>query len=68
MEKSGTWFPDCFHLNALMGDDIGRSLLAATYKGFSCCQGGQRAAGNMAPVISYSVILLFSVCLIHLKF
>ena len=34
MAKSGTGFPDCFHLNALMGDDIGRSLLAATYKGF----------------------------------
>ena len=39
MEKSGTGFPDCFHLNALMGDDVGRSLLAATYKGFFLLSG-----------------------------
>ena len=46
--------PDSFHLTALVGDDIGRiRLIATNSKLFSCCQGGQRAVGDMISVIPF---------------
>ena len=55
-KKGEEWFrvSDSLHLTAVVGDDIGRSLLVATNEVSSCCEGGQRAAGNMITVILFS--------------
>ena len=66
--KSCSGSPDSFHLTTLVGDDVGRSLLVATYKAFFLAvEGVQRAAGNMITMFPLSVILPYFVCLINLK-
>ena len=64
----GSQSPNPFLLTALVGDDIGSSIMFATNKVLSCAQISQRIAGNMTPMIPFSVILEYSVCLFHLEF
>ena len=40
MVNSGTGSPEPFPLTVLVGDDIGRSLMVASNKFFSCSPGG----------------------------
>ena len=65
MAESGSRSPHPFPLTVLVGDNTERILMVATKKIFFFCYSGQRAAGNMIP---FSVILYYSVCMIHLKF
>ena len=44
MAKSGSRFPYPFPLTVRVGGDIGKSIMVATNKTFSCSQGAQHAA------------------------
>ena len=60
--------PTPFHFDCAGGGRYQKTLMVATNNFFSSYQGGQRVAGNMVPIFPFSVVLPYSVFLIHLKF